>query len=94
MKFRKGGHLAKSDVITCNTNPIEFVSKFIYLGVIFQTKGKLTGHFDHLRNKCIAACAKVAFLMPLSKISPAILARLFIAVVLPSAIWTQINTHK
>ena len=48
MKFRRGGHLAKSDVITCNSNPIEFVSKFNYLGVVFQTKGKLTGHFDHL----------------------------------------------
>ena len=42
MKFRRGGHLAKSDVITCNSNPIEFVSKFTYLGVVFQTKGKLT----------------------------------------------------
>ena len=31
MKFRRGGHLAKSDVITCNSNPIEFVSKFTYL---------------------------------------------------------------
>ena len=41
MKFRRGGHLAKSDVITCNSNPIEFVSKFSYLGVVFQTKGKL-----------------------------------------------------
>ena len=66
-KFRRGGHLAKSDVITCNSNPIEFVSKFTYLGVVFQTKGKLTGHFDHLRNKGIAACAKVAARMPLSK---------------------------
>ena len=85
MKFRRGGHLAKSDVITCNNNPIEFVSKFTYLGVVFQTKGTLTGHFDHLRNKGIAACAKVAARMPLSKMSPAILARLFLAVVLPSA---------
>ena len=41
MKFWRGGHLAKSDVITCNSNPIEFVSKFTYLGVVFQTKGKL-----------------------------------------------------
>ena len=81
MQFRRGGHLAKYDVITCNSNHIEFVSKFTYLGVVFQTKGKLTGHFDHLRNKGIAACAKV----PLSKMSPAILARLFLAVVLPSA---------
>ena len=63
MKFRRGGHLAKSDVIPCNSNPIEFVSKYTYLGVVFQTKG-LTGHFDHLRNKGIAACAKVAARMP------------------------------
>ena len=67
MKFRRGGHLPKSDVITCNSNPIEFVSKFTYLGVVFQTKGKLTGHFDHLRNKGIAACAKVALACPYRK---------------------------
>ena len=77
MKFRRGGHLAKSDVIACNSNPIEFVSKFSYLGVVFQTRGKLTGHFDHLRNKGIAVCAKVAARMPLSKMSLAILAVYF-----------------
>ena len=93
MTFRRGGHLAKSDVITCNGNPIEFVSKFTYLGVVFQTKGKLTGHFDHLRNKGIAACAKVAARMPLSKMSPAILARLFLAVVLPSATYGLSSIH-
>ena len=93
MKFRRGGHLAKSDVITCNSNPIEFVSKFTYLGVVFQTKGKLTGHFDHLRNKGIAACAKVAARMLLSKMSPAILARLFLAVVLPSATYGLRSIH-
>ena len=93
MKFMRGGHLAKSDVITCNSNPIDFVSKFTYLGVVFQTKGKLTGHFDHLRNKGIAACAKVAARMPLSKMSPAILARLFLAVVLPSATYGLRSIH-
>ena len=93
MKFRRGGHLAKSDVITCNSNPIEFVSKFTYLGVVFQTKGTLTGHFEHLRNKGIAACAKVAARMPLSKMSPAILARLFLAVVLPSATYGLSSIH-
>ena len=60
--------LAYFDPCTCNSNPIEFVSKFTYLGVVFQTKGKLTGHFDHLRNTGIDACAKVAarFHAPLS----------------------------
>ena len=93
MKFRRGGHLAKSDVITCNSNPIEFVSKITYLGVVFQTKGTLTGHIDHLRNKGIAACAKVAARMPLSKMSPAILARLFLAVVLLSATYGLSSIH-
>ena len=93
LKFRRGGHLAKSDVITCNSNPIEFVSKFTYLGVVFQTKGKLTGHFDLLRNKGIAACDKVAARMPLSKMSPAMLARLFLAVVLPSATYGLRSIH-
>ena len=81
--------MAKSDAMTCNSNPIEFVSKFTYLGVVFQTKG----HFDHLRNKGIAACAKVAARMPLSKMSPAILARLFLAVVLPSATYGLRSIH-
>ena len=93
MKFRRGGHLAKCDVIACNSNPIEFVSKFSYLGVVFQTRGKLTGHFYHLRNKGIAACAKVAARMPLSKMSLAILARLFLAVVLPSATYGLRSIH-
>ena len=51
------------------------------------------GHFDHLRNKGIAACAKVAARMPLSKMSPAILARLFLAVVLPSATYGLRSVH-
>ena len=37
------------------------------MGMVFQTRGKLTGHFDHLMNKGIAACAKVVARMPLSK---------------------------
>ena len=93
MKFRRGGHLVKPDVITCNSTPIEFVSKFTYLGVVFQTKGTLSGHVDHLRNKGIAACAKVAARMPLSKMSPAILARLFLAVVCPSATYGLSSIH-
>ena len=95
MKFRRGGHLAKSDVITCNSNPIEFVSKFTYLGVVFQTKGKLTCHFDHLRNKGIAACTKVAARMPpienVTSYTSPFISRCCSSF---SHIWTQINTHK
>ena len=61
--------------------------------MVFQTKGTLTGHVDHLRNKGIAACAKVAARMPLSKMSPDILARLFLAVVLPSATYGLSSIH-
>ena len=50
-------------------------------------------HFDHIRNKGIAACTKVAARKPLSKMSPAVLARLFIAVVLPSATYGLISMH-
>ena len=63
------------------------------MGVVFQTKGTLTGHSDHLRNKGIAACAKVAARMPLSKMSPAILARLCIAVVLTSVTYGLSSIH-
>ena len=61
--------------------------------MVFQTKGKLTGRFDHLRNKGIAACAKVAARIPLSTMSPAILARLCLAVVLPSATYGLRSIH-
>ena len=46
----------------------------------------------HVKN-AIAACAKVAARMPLSKMSPAILARLFLAVVLPSATYGIRSIH-
>ena len=39
MKCRRGGHLAKSDVITCNSNPIEFVSKIHISGCGFPNQG-------------------------------------------------------
>ena len=61
--------------------------------MVFQTKGNLTGHFDHIRNIVIAACAKVAARMPLSKMSPAILARIFLAVVLHSATYGLSSIH-
>ena len=68
-------------------------SSFPNLPIWVWFSNKLTGHFDHLRNKGIAACAKVAARMPLSKMSPAILARLFLAVVLPSATYGLRSIH-
>ena len=72
MKFRRGGHLAKSDIITCNSNPIEFVSKFTYMGVVFQTKGKLTGHFDRHRCLCQSGCSHAPIENVTSYTSPSI----------------------
>ena len=91
LKSRRGGHLSKYDVI--NSNPIEFVSEFTYLGVGFQSNRNVTGQFDRLMNKGVAACAKVAARMPLSKMSTAILVRLFLAVVLPSATYGLRSMH-
>jgi hypothetical protein len=40
MKFRKGGRLARDDVILIDGKPIEFVKSFTYLGVTIASNGK------------------------------------------------------
>ena len=37
-------------------SPKLLLSKFTYLGVVFQTKGKLTGHFDNLEGIAAGLC--------------------------------------
>jgi hypothetical protein len=40
IKFRRGGALLHTDVLTCNSKYLEFVKSFKYLGVTFQQTGK------------------------------------------------------
>ncbi len=85
MKFRLGGHLANTDILKCNADEVDFVSEFLYLGVLFQTKGKFAGHTENLRKKGLAACGKVALRLPLAKISLHTLESMFRTIVLPSS---------
>ena len=45
VKFRHGGRLSRNDKLIYNNQEVDFVSKFKYLGVMFQTKG---GNSEHL----------------------------------------------
>jgi Reverse transcriptase (RNA-dependent DNA polymerase) len=56
MKFRKAGNLCKADIILCNNVPLEFVSNFKYLGVVFQQSGTtFTLHVNERHKAAIAA---------------------------------------
>lgn len=45
---------SKTDHLTYN-NDLESVSSFAYLGVVFQTMGRVHGHVDNLKSKGIAS---------------------------------------
>ena len=84
VKFRRGGRLSRNDKLIYNNQEVDFVSKFKYLGVMFQTKGGTSEHLEMLKRKWISACARIANQMPLNKMSQLSLERLFRAVVIPS----------
>ena len=84
VKFRRGGRLSRKDKLIYNNQEVDFVSKFKYLGVMFQTKGGNSEHLEMLKRKGISACARIANQMPLNKMSLLSLERLFRAVVIPS----------
>ena len=66
-KFRRGGRLSRNDKLIYNNQEVDFVSKFKYLGVMFQTKGGNSEHLEMLKRKGISACARIANQMPLNK---------------------------
>ncbi len=41
-----------------NNQEVDFVSKFKYLGVMFQTKGGNSEHLEMLKRKGLSACAR------------------------------------
>lgn len=84
MKFRRGGRMSTDDKLSYNGSPLEFLSSFTYLGVVFQTRGGTGGHTDHLRSKGLSSCGKISMRLPLSKLSLPSLERLFLSIVLPS----------
>ena len=84
VKFRRGGRLSRNDKLIYNNQEVDFVSKFKYLDVMFQTKGGNSEHLEMLKRKGISACARIANQMPINKMSLLSLERLFRAVVIPS----------
>ena len=84
MTFRRGGRMSTDDKLSYNGSPLEFLSSFTYLGVVFQTRGGTGGHTDHLRSKGLSSCGKISTRLPLSKLSLPSLERLFLSIVLPS----------
>ena len=53
VKFRRGGRLSRNDKLIYNNQEVDFVSKFKYLGVMFQTKGGNYEHLEMLKRKGI-----------------------------------------
>jgi hypothetical protein len=89
MKFRRGGRLCTSDIIQVNGNPLEFVSSFKYLGVVFTTTGKNFGpHISDRIQKAIIAAHAVRNLRALS-ITTAV--RLFDLKISPIASYGVVN---
>ena len=70
--------------LSYNNQEVDFVSKFKYLGVMFQTKGGNSEHLEVLKGKGISAYACIANQIPLNKTSLLSLERLFRAVVIQS----------
>ena len=52
-KFRRGGRLSRNDKLIYNNQEVDFVYKFKYLGVMFQTKGGNSEHLEMLKRKGI-----------------------------------------
>ena len=93
VKFRRCGCLSRNDKLIYNNQEVDFVSKFKYLGVMFQTKGGNSEHLEMLKIKGITACARIANQMPLNKMSLLSLERLFKAVVIPSCYLLYLTSY-
>ncbi|CAB3374427.1 Hypothetical predicted protein [Cloeon dipterum] len=99
MKFRnKGrGRLAKSDTLIVKNEPIEFVSEFTYLGVVFQSSG--ISFSKHIAKKVRAAILATAALQSLPKSSLSTALKIFDLAVAPIAsygiqvIWPYLTLH-
>ena len=89
VKFRRDGRLSRNDKLIYNNQEVDFVYKFKYLGVMFQTKGGNSEHLEMLKRKGISACARIVNQIPLNKMSLLSLERLFRTVVIPSCTYGQ-----
>ena len=84
VKFRNGGAFSQADKLFYYDQPIEFVSQFLYLGIIFSTKLSSEMHLEHVRIKARNTTLSLLKKVNLSIISFASALRLLLSVVLPA----------
>ena len=58
VKFRCGGRLSGNDKVIYNNQEVDFVSKFKYLGVMFQTKGGNSACGNVKKKRDISMCTR------------------------------------
>jgi len=66
LKFRKGGRLQKEDTFTINSEDLEIVNSFSYLGISLQTK---LGFTEHIKQRKSIASANIYRLKNLHRLS-------------------------
>lgn len=74
MKFRNGGKLKNTDILTLNNNNLEFVNSFEYLGVIMQPTLTIS---KHINSKSVKASYAIGSINHMLYISLATLHRIF-----------------
>lgn len=84
MKFRKGGKLADSDILSYRNADIEFVSSFEYLGIILTPKLVPAAHIKHLIKKARMSTGSLQCKTPFLKLSFYAAYRLYESVILPA----------
>ena len=71
MKFRGGGRLCLTDMLTYNGNALEFVNEYTYLGITLQTSMKsFSKHVIQKKKKALSAISALKYL-PLTSLSTA-----------------------
>ena len=69
VKFRRGGQLARSDKLTVESQTIEFVNSFEYLGVVLSSRLAFSNHLEHLKNNATKVICCLAQKLDLRKIN-------------------------
>jgi len=98
--FRRGGRLRKRDKFVLNDRPVEVVSEYKYLGVIFQTTGRFARAVSEFKLKGLAATGKtLSILNKFSHISLSSSYKLFVSLVTStvlyaSAVWGYGNEYE
>jgi hypothetical protein len=60
MKFRRGGRLAASDILSLDNEGVEFVGSFCYLGFLISTSTtSYSRHIAFRRTKCLMALSEI-----------------------------------